>query len=533
MEKIVSLCKRRGFVYPGSEIYGGLANSWDFGPYGIELKNNIKQNWWKTFVQNREDMVGLDSAIIMNPKVWEASGHLTEFSDPLVECLNCHDRLRADQIIKDMNSFSSVVKEFMIKAEILLDDINKDVNIAGILIDSSEQMLRDKKLTELNEKEKTTIKNIGEIYNYKLNSAKDKIKIGKNIIKEILNTKKYLGFITQIYLNRFETCPICGSMKWSTPKSFNLMFKTFIGPTENDSSVAYLRPETAQGIFVNFKNIIDSNSIKMPFGVAQIGKAFRNEITPGNFIFRTREFEQMEIEYFFNPEKTKWEVKFDELLEDFKKWMKEIGVDSKKLFFHDIEKEELAHYSKKTIDVEFDFPFGKKELFGLAYRTDFDLKNHKLNYKDQETQEEFTPHVIEPSVGVERMMLAVMLSAYTEEDALTADGKTEIRTVMKFSKNIAPIKVAILPLSKKEELLKISKEIWESLRPLFMTEHHISGSIGKRYRRQDEIGTPYCVTVDFETLNDKAVTVRDRDTMEQERIAIDKLEKYLGEKFKL
>jgi glycyl-tRNA synthetase len=432
MEKIVSLAKRRGFVFPGSEIYGGLANSWDFGPYGAELKNNIKQSWWKTFVQNRDDMVGLDSAIIMNPKVWEASGHTgSGFSDPLVECKKCHERYRADQI---------------------------DVNSA---------------------------------------------------------------------------CPNCKALgEFTDPRQFNILMKTFLGAVEGEKSLAYLRGETAQGIFVNFKNILDSSSVKLPFGVAQIGKAFRNEITPGNYIFRTREFEQMEIEYFFNPEKTQWEKKFDEMLEDFKKWMNGIGVDSKKLFFHDIVKDELAHYSKKTIDVEFDFPFGRKELFGLAYRTDFDLKNHKLNYKDPETQKEFVPHVIEPSVGVERMMLAIMLSVYTEEEAPTVDGQTEIRAVMKFPKNIAPIKVAILPLSKKEELMKVSRGIWEKLRPYFMTEHHTSGSIGKRYRRQDEIGTPYCVTVDFESLEDKAVTVRDRDTMKQERIAIEKLEEYLKKKLK-
>jgi glycyl-tRNA synthetase len=363
----------------------------------------------------------------MNPKVWEASGHLKEFKDPLTECKKCHKRFRADEVS--------------------------------------------------------------------------------------------------------EKCPGCQG-ELTAPKPFSGLMKTSLGSLEDNSSEVYFRPETAQGIFVNFKNIIDSNGARMPFGVAQIGKAFRNEITPGNFIFRTREFEQMEIEYFFNPEKDKWEEKFEMWLEAFKKWMDEIGIDSKKLFFHEIEKEELAHYSKRTIDVEFDFPFGRKELFGLAYRGDFDLKNHKLNYKDPETQEEFIPHVIEPSLGVERMMLAVMLSAYTEEAAPTTDGKTEVRTVMKFPKALAPIKVAILPLSKKEELMKVSKEIWKDLRPLFMTEHHTSGSIGKRYRRQDEIGTPYCVTVDFETLEDKAVTVRDRDTMKQERIKISDLENYFKNSLK-
>ena len=425
MEKITSLAKRRGFVFPGSEIYGGLANSWDFGPYGVELKNNIKQSFWKTFVHNRDDMVGLDAAIIMNPKVWEASSHLKEFKDPLVECTKCHKRFRAGDI--------------------------------------------------------------------------------------------------------GDKCPECQG-KLTESRMFSGLMKTYLGPAEDSSAETYFRPETAQGIFVNFKNIIDSQSLKLPFGVAQIGKAFRNEITPGNFIFRTREFEQMEIEYFFNPKKDQWEEKFDLWLAAFKDWLKNIGVDSKRLFFHDIEKGDLAHYSKKTIDVEFDFPFGRKELFGLAYRTDFDLKNHNILYKDPETQEEFFPHVIEPSVGVERMFLAVMLSAYMEEKAPDAGGGEETRVVLKFPKTLAPVKVAILPLSKKDELLKISKEIWAKLRPHFMTEHHMAGSIGKRYRRQDEIGTPYCVTIDFESLEDKAVTVRDRDTMKQERIKIDELERYLKEK---
>ena len=428
MDKIVSLCKRRGFVFPGSEIYGGLANSWDFGPYGTELKNNIKQYWWKTFVHGRDDVVGLDSAIIMNPKVWEASGHLTEFSDPLIECKKCHSRFRADTI--EINAKTGNLKDV--------------------------------------------------------------------------------------------ACPECGKSDWSSALQFNLMFKTCIGPAEEKSNEAYLRPETAQGIFINFDNIINTTRKKLPFGVAQIGKAFRNEITPGNFIFRTREFEQMEIEYFFNPKKENWEEKFEMWLEAFKKWMNDIGVDSKKLYFHDIEKGELAHYSKKTIDVEFDFPFGRKELFGLAYRGDFDLKNHKISYTDPETQEKFIPHVIEPSLGVDRMMLAVLTSAYTEEK--TDDN---IRVVLKINKKLAPIKIAVFPLMKnKPELVEKAKNIYDKLKLDFMCEFDDNGNVGKRYRRQDEIGTPYCVTVDFESLEDDAVTVRDRDTMKQERIKISELQNY-------
>jgi len=421
MDKIISLCKQRGFIFPGSEIYGGLANSWEFGPLGVELKNNLKKHWWKTFVQERLDMVGQDGGIILNPKVWEASGHVGGFNDELIECKNCHSRFREDE----------------------------------------------------------------------------------------LESRK---------------CPSCGQNDWTEPTKFNTMFKTNIGPTEEKSAIAYLRPETAQAIFVDFPTIVQVSRKKLPFGVAQIGKAFRNEITPGNFIFRTREFEQMEIEYFFNP-KEKWEKYFDAWLSDLKNWMDAVGIDKQKLYFHDIPKDELAHYSKKTVDVEFDFPFGRKELFGLAYRTDFDLSRHKIEYTDPETNEKFVPHVIEPSLGVERMVLALLLSAYSEEEV-----KGEKRVVLKFAKDIAPVKVAVLPLSKKPELEKAAKDIWTGLSKKFMAEYDVTGSIGKRYRRQDEIGTPYCITVDFETLNDQAVTIRDRDTMQQERIKIDELENYIVKK---
>jgi len=423
MDKIISLCKQRGFIFPGSEIYGGLANSWEFGPLGVELKNNFKKHWWKTFVQERMDMVGQDGGIILNPKVWEASGHVAGFSDELVECKKCHSRYRLDE----------------------------------------------------------------------------------------LENKK---------------CPNCGQNDWTEPTKFNTMFKTNIGPTEEKSAIAYLRPETAQAIFVDFPTIVQVSRKKMPFGVAQIGKAFRNEITPGNFIFRTREFEQMEIEYFFNP-KENWEKYFEMWLDELKKWMESVGIDKNKLHFHEIPDGERAHYSKRTIDIEFDFPFGQKELFGLAYRTDYDLSRHKIEYADLETNEKYIPHVIEPSLGVERGVLAVLLSAYSEEEV-----KGEKRIVMKFTKDIAPIKIAVLPLSKKPELEKVAKEIWARLSKKFMAEYDVTGSIGKRYRRQDEIGTPYCITVDFETLNDQAVTVRDRDTMQQERIKIEELENYLSKKLK-
>ncbi|MDP3729556.1 MAG: glycine--tRNA ligase, partial [bacterium] len=364
MDKIVSLCKRRGFIFSGSEIYGGLANSWDYGPLGVELKNNIKHEWWRRFVQDRDDVVGVDTALIMNPKVWEASGHLATFSDPLVECKNCHQRFRED-----------------------------------------------------GEK--------GE-------------------------------------------CPKGKKHDFTDAKQFNLMFKTFLGPVESEESVVYFRPETAQGMFVNFKNITDTMRKRLPFGVAQIGKAFRNEITPGNFIFRMREFEQMEIEYFVKEKE--WEKHFDLWLDAMKQWLKDLGVSAKNVHYVDIPDGERAHYSKKTVDIEYEFPFGKKELYGLAYRTDFDLKNHMeksgedLRYMDPETTEKFLPHVIEPTWGVDRSVLVALLEAYHEESAPTSEeGETDMRVVLKFPKWLAPIKVAVLPLSKKENLSTKAKEIYLSI----------------------------------------------------------------------
>ena len=414
MEKIVSLCKRRGFVFPGSEIYGGLSNSYDYGPLGVELKNNIKNLWWKRFVQQRDDMVGIDAALIMNPKVWEASGHLKEFSDPLVECSKCKRRFRADHV----------------------------------------------------------------------------------------NSKK---------------CPDCGG-SLSEPRQFNLMLKTFLGPAEEKANEVYFRPETAQSMFVDFKNVLETSRKKLPFGIAQIGKAFRNEITPGNFIFRTREFEQMEIEYFINP-KDNWEKHFEYWQDQMKQWLKDIGV--KNAEFVEIEKEELAHYSKRTVDVEFKYPFGQKELYGLAYRTDFDLKNHfkEAPYKEEES-DAFYPHVIEPTFGVDRSILAVLCDAYEEQ---------EERVVLKLKPLLAPYKVAVFPLLKnKPELVAKAKEIYADLRKEFMVAFDDRGNIGKRYYSQDEIGTPYCVTVDFDTLEKDEVTVRDRDTMKQERIKISNLKNHIS-----
>ena len=411
-------------MYPGSEIYGGLANSWDYGPLGAELKNNVKNYWWRRFVQSRDDIVGIDAALIMNPKVWEASGHLKEFSDPLVECKKCHNRFRADKI-------------------------------NGI-------------------------------------------------------------------------CPVCGSKEFSEAKQFNLMLKTFLGPAEEKANVAYFRPETAQAMFVDFKNVLETSRRKLPFGIAQIGKAFRNEITPGNFIFRTREFEQMEIEYFI-PEPSsdeEWQKYFEEWREEMVSWMKEVGIDAKKVYEVDIPDGERAFYSKKTIDFEFDFPFGQSELYGLAYRTNFDLKNHfkEAPYKDQQTGKAFWPHVIEPTWGVDRTILAILASAYEYEE----EGE---RVVLKLNPKMAPYKAAVFPLlANKPQLVGKAREIHDDLSKNFMVAWDERGNIGKRYYSQDEIGTPFCVTVDFQTLDDNTVTIRDRDTAKQERISIAQLAGYLSEK---
>jgi len=430
MEKIVSLCKRRGFVYPGSDIYGGLANSWDFGPLGVELKRNIKALWWKV-VTERDDMYGLDAAIIMNRKVWQASGHEKKFNDPLVECKKCHQRFREDKI-------------------------------------------------------------------------------------------------------EGSSCPDCGGALMEA-RQFNTMFKTHVGVLEDEANVTYLRPETAQGIFVNFKNIVDTMAPKLPFGIAQVGKAFRNEITPGNFIFRTREFEQMEIEYFIHPD-ADWNEKFEYWLESMKGFMEHIGIDMKKVSYNEIPDGERAHYSKRTIDVEFDFPFGRDELFGLAYRGDFDLRQHQeesgqnLEYFDEETKKKVLPHVIEPSLGVERMLLALLASAYTQDEI-----NGEMRAYLNFVPRIAPYKVAVFPLlANKSELVKEAGRIRDMLRVAQVgpVAWDARGNIGKRYRAQDEIGTPYCVTVDFDSLSENSVTVRDRNTTEQKRIATEDLVEFLKEKLK-
>ena len=448
MDKIVALCKNRGFVYSGSEIYGGLANTWDYGPLGVELKNNIKKAWWKKFVQESPFNVGLDSAILMNPQTWVASGHLGGFSDPLMDCKECKTRHRADNLIEDFDG----------------------TNVAGW---SNDEMM--------------------------------------NYIKE-----------------KEIKCPNCGKLNFTDIRQFNLMFKTFQGVTEDSKSELYLRPETAQGIFVNFANIQRTSRKKVPFGVAQIGKSFRNEITPGNFIFRVREFEQMELEFFCKPgTDLEWFAYWRQFCKD---WLLGIGLKEENIRLRDHDPEELCFYSKATTDFEYKFAFGWGELWGVADRTDYDLTQHQntsgksLEYFDPEDNSKYIPYVIEPSLGVERLFLSVLTEAYDEE----AVGDSDTRTVMHFHPALAPVKAAVLPLVKK--LKEPALELYEKLAKKFAVEYDEAGQIGKRYRRQDEIGTPFCITFDFDSLEDNCVTVRDRDTMAQERIKIDELEAYIAAK---
>ncbi len=458
MQKIVAFCKNRGFVYSGSEIYGGLANAWDYGPLGVEMKNNVKKAWWKKFVQESPYNVGLDSAILMNSTVWEASGHVVNFNDPLIDCKSCKMRHRADQLIENACKEKGI--------EVRCDGMTND-----------------------------------DLYNYIVDNG--------------------------------ITCPGCGKSEFTPIRKFNMMFKTFQGVTEDNQAQVYLRPETAQGIFVNFKNIQRTSRKKVPFGVCQIGKSFRNEITPGNFTFRTREFEQMELEFFCKPgTDLEWFKYWKDYCENF---LYSLGMKKENLRLRDHAKEELSHYSNATTDFEFLFPFGWGELWGVADRTDFDLKAHmnksgeNLEYFDPETNEKYIPYVIEPSLGADRVMLAFLVDAYDEENVGTEE-KPDMRTVLRLHHALAPVKAAILPLSKK--LAEGAKEVHDMLAKSFVVEYDEAASIGKRYRRQDEIGTPLCITYDFDSETDKSVTVRERDSMEQVRIPIAELEAYLAEKLK-
>ena len=454
MEKIVALAKNRGFVYPGSEIYGGLANTWDYGPIGVELKNNVKKAWWRKFIQESPYNVGVDCAILMNPQTWVASGHVGGFSDPLMDCKECKERFRADKIIEEYRKEKGM----------------KEVSIDAWSNEQMKKFIEDEKIT----------------------------------------------------------CPSCGAHNFTDIRQFNLMFKTFQGVTEDAKNTVYLRPETAQGIFVNFKNVQRTTRKKLPFGIGQIGKSFRNEITPGNFTFRTREFEQMELEFFCKPgTDLEW---FEYWRKYCKEWLLHLNIKEENIRLRDHEKEELSHYSNATTDIEFLFPFGWGELWGIADRTDFDLTCHQnvsgqdMTYFDQEEDKKYIPYCIEPSLGAGRMTLAFLCNAYDEETL--EDGDT--RTVLHFHPAIAPIKAAVLPLSKK--LSEQAEEVYAMLLKEFHCDYDDAGSIGKRYRRQDEIGTPFCITFDFDSLEDNAVTIRDRDTMQQERVKIDQLVEYLKQK---
>ncbi len=454
MDKVVSLCKGRGFVFPGSEIYGGLANTWDYGPLGVEFKNNVKKAWWKKFIQESPYNVGVDCAILMNPQVWVASGHVGGFSDPLMDCKECKTRYRADKLIED----------------------------------------------------------------YMKANGED------NPAVDGWTNEKMMEYIKEHNVK----CPECGAHNYTDIRKFNLMFKTFQGVTEDSKSEVYLRPETAQGIFVNFKNVLRTSRKKLPFGIGQIGKSFRNEITPGNFTFRTREFEQMELEFFCKPgEELNW---FDYWRSYCKNWLLSLGMKEENMRLRDHDKEELSHYSNATTDIEYLFPFGWGELWGIASRTDFDLKQHinlsgeELSYLDPQTNEKVIPYCIEPSVGADRVALAFLVEAYDEEQI----GEGDTRVVMKLHPALAPFKAAVLPLSKK--LSEGAQKVYALLAKKFMVDYDEAGSIGKRYRREDEIGTPFCITYDFDSENDNSVTVRDRDTMQQVRIPIDELVKYIEDR---
>lgn len=454
MEKIVALCKGRGYIYPGSEIYGGLANTWDYGPLGVELKNNVKKAWWKKFIQESPYNVGMDAAILMNPKTWVVSGHVAGFADPLMDCRECKARFRADNLVEDF--------------------------MKGQGIDNPQIDGWDDKMLE-------------------------------NYVRD-----------------NDVPCPQCGKHNFTDVRYFNLMFKTFQGVTEDSQSELYLRPETAQGIFVNFRNVLRTSRKKIPFGIGQIGKSFRNEITPGNFIFRTREFEQAELEFFCKPgEDMEWFQYWKNFCRD---WLLSLGIPVEKLRTRDHSQEELSHYSKATTDFEYFFPFGWGELWGIANRTDFDLKQHSehsgenFTYIDPETNERYIPYCVEPSVGVDRLVLTFLCAAYSEEELEGGD----TRVVLRLHPYLAPFKAAVLPLSKK--LKDQAQEVYSRLSKKFPVDYDESSSIGRRYRRQDEIGTPYCITIDFDTLEDNCVTIRDRDTMDQIRLPIDEVEKYLEEK---
>jgi len=557
MDKLVSLCKRRGYIFPSSEIYGGLGACYDYGPLGVELKNNVKACWWKSVVQERDDMVGLDASILMHPQTWVASGHVDGFADPLVDCKQCRRRWRADDVGKPLGAVqvydqvdASEARADLLPAagQIVIRNIKIDGSngapqlesaglvAGGIWLDrplpkSEVQLIGDDFLLSPGNILYPNLRSYTIGFPLPSGAAlgaqlKLVFRNPSGLLERVDFTVQFSGGVTKYEGGPY--CPdCCGDL--TEPRMFNLMFKTYVGAVEDEAEVVYLRPETAQGIFVNFENVLASTRRKLPFGIAQIGKAFRNEITTGNFIFRTREFEQMEIEYFVKPgSDDEW---FQRWVDERLNWYVNLGIRRENLRLHQHAKDKLAHYAKDCTDIEYLLPMGWSELEGIANRTDFDLRQHArhsgkdLSYYDEDTKEHITPYVIEPSAGVDRSVLAFLVDAYDEEP-----DKDEVRVVLRLHPALAPIKVAVLPLSKNEKLLPLSQEVYNDLRRCWMVQYDNAQSIGRRYRRQDEIGTPFCVTIDFDSLEDNAVTIRERDSMKQIRVPIEALKPTLDAK---
>ncbi len=525
MDKLTALCKRRGFIFQTSEIYGGLNGFWDYGPLGVELKKNIKDAWWQDLVTSRDDIVGLDSAIIMNPRVWEASGHVSGFTDPMVDCTQCKSRFRADQF--DQYIVYPLPVDLPDGA-VSMVDINTWMNwknqaeITSFIVESggSVEAIQTAARRALDSKRAKVV----------TRPERDNPALSHVFITD--GDKTYFTHLptTSDIIPGYHKCPLCGG-ELTEPRKFNLMLQTHIGAMEDSASLAYLRPETAQGIFANFRNVVDTTRIKLPFGIAQIGKAFRNEINPRNYTFRSREFEQMEIEFFCHPSQA---AKWYEYWRDARyQWYLGLGLTRDKLHLRDHAPDELAHYARACADIEYDFPFGVSELEGIANRTDYDLTQHQntsgkdLRYFDDQARERFIPYVIEPSAGVDRTALALLCQAYTEDTAPDEKGVAKARTVMRFHPRIAPTKVAVFPLVKRDTMPDIAGAIYQDLRHRFPAFYDEKGAIGRRYRRQDEAGTPFCVTIDGQTLEDATVTVRDRDTLRQERIDKSRVLEYL------
>jgi len=492
MDKLLSLCKRRGFIFQSSEIYGGIGGFWDYGPLGVELKRNIKDAWWEDVVRRREDIVGLDCSIIMNPRVWEASGHVGGFNDPMVDCKSCKARFREDQLVtvRFLGADGAVIY-----AATTDESLEGDALVAAVEAGAGSKIRR------------------------RIKRARE------------TGALEIDGPFTPAQRPGEAHCPKCGG-ELTAPRQFNLMFQTYVGAMQDSSSVAYLRPETAQGIFANYKNVLDTSRLKLPFGIAQIGKSFRNEINPRNYTFRSREFEQMEIEFFCRPDEAdRW---YEYWRDSRFQWYQDLGLASERLRLRDHEEDELAHYARSCADIEYAFPFGTSELEGIANRTDFDLSQHQefsgrdMTYFDDETKERFIPYVIEPSGGIDRAALAILCEAYTEDQAPDEHGKPQPRTVMKFHPRLAPVKAAVFPLVKKDGMPEVARKIYAELTGAGIAAFYDEkGAVGRRYRRQDEAGTAFCVTADGQTLEDQTVTIRDRDTLVQERIAADHVVEYV------